>query len=75
MSILRRIVNTFSRSKLHREIDAEIQSHVEMRIADNIAAVRTRRQLWTPSGVTCATPPASCAGRRHSLSRRCSRSL
>jgi hypothetical protein len=38
MSILRRIVNTFSRSKLHREIDAEIQSHVEMRIADNIAA-------------------------------------
>lgn len=38
MSIFRRIVNTFSRSKLHQEIDAEIQSHVEMRIADNIAA-------------------------------------
>jgi predicted permease len=38
MSIFRRIVNTFSRSRLHREIDAEIQSHVEMRIADNIAA-------------------------------------
>src|SRR5216110_3172255 len=38
MSIFRRIVNTFSRSKLHLEIDAEIQSHVEMRIADNIAS-------------------------------------
>src|SRR5437762_10412326 len=38
MSIFRRIVNTFSRSKLHLEIDAEIQSHVEMRIADNLAA-------------------------------------
>src|SRR5258708_3593073 len=38
MSILRRIMNTFSLSKLHQEIDAEIQSHVEMRIAYNIAA-------------------------------------
>src|SRR5947208_81842 len=38
MSIFRRIVNTFFRSKLHQEIDAEMQSHVEMRIADNIAA-------------------------------------
>lgn len=38
MSVFRRIVNTFSRSKLHQEIDAEIQSHVEMRIADNVAA-------------------------------------
>src|SRR5215472_17051190 len=38
MSVFRRIVNTFSRSKLHHEIDAEIHSHVEMRIADNIAA-------------------------------------
>jgi predicted permease len=38
MSIFRRMINTFSRSKLHQEIDAEIQSHVEMRMADNIAA-------------------------------------
>jgi len=38
MFIFRRLVNTFSRSKLHEEIDAEIQSHVEMRMADNIAA-------------------------------------
>src|SRR5215469_14996321 len=38
MFIFRRLVNTFSRSKLHEEIDAEIQSHVEMRMADNVAA-------------------------------------
>src|SRR5262249_31711188 len=37
-SVFRRIVNTFSRSKLHQEIEAEMQAHLEMRIADNIAA-------------------------------------
>jgi predicted permease len=38
MSIVRRIVKAFSRSKLEQEIDAEIRSHVEMRTADNVAA-------------------------------------
>ena len=38
MSILRRIRNKFSRSKLEQEIDAEIKSHIEMRIADNVAS-------------------------------------
>jgi predicted permease len=38
MSIIRRIANSFSRSKLEQEIDAELRSHVEMRIADNLAA-------------------------------------
>jgi predicted permease len=38
MSILRRISNLFSRPKLRQEIDAELRSHVEMRIEDNIAA-------------------------------------
>jgi predicted permease len=38
MPILRRFLNAFSRSKLEQDIDAEIRSHVEMRIADNIAA-------------------------------------
>jgi predicted permease len=38
MSIFDRIANVFSRSKLEREIDAEIRSHVEMRTADNVAA-------------------------------------
>ena len=38
MSLLRRISNLFSRSKVDREIDAELHSHIEMRIEDNISA-------------------------------------
>jgi predicted permease len=38
MSILRRIVNSFHRSKLEQEIDRELKSHLQMRIADNLAA-------------------------------------
>ncbi len=38
MPVLRRISNLFSRPKLGREIDAELRSHIEMRIEDNIAA-------------------------------------
>jgi hypothetical protein len=37
MSLSRRIANLFSRSKVEREIDAELRSHIEMRIEDNIA--------------------------------------
>jgi predicted permease len=38
MSIFRRIKNKLTRSKLQDELDAEIRSHIEMRIADSIAA-------------------------------------
>ena len=38
MPIFRRIINAFHRSKLEKEIDREIKSHVEMRTADNLAA-------------------------------------
>ncbi len=38
MSLFRRTRNKISRSKLEQEIDAEIESHVEMRIADSIAS-------------------------------------
>ena len=37
----RRILNLFSRSRLGQEIDDELQSHIEMRIADNLAAGMT----------------------------------
>jgi len=37
MSLLRRISNLFSRSKVGREIDAELQFHVAMRIEENVA--------------------------------------
>jgi putative ABC transport system permease protein len=36
MSLLRRISNLFSRSKVDREIEAELRAHIDMRIADNI---------------------------------------
>jgi predicted permease len=38
MSIFRRIANSFRRSELEQEIDRELKSHLEMRMADNVAA-------------------------------------
>src|SRR5882762_575406 len=38
MSLFHRISNLFSRSKVDREIDAELRSHIEMRIEDNLAS-------------------------------------
>ena len=40
MRLLRRILNLLSRSTVEREIDAELQAHIEMRAADNVAALR-----------------------------------
>lgn len=41
MSIVNRIANLFRRSKVDREIDAEMRVHIAMRTADNIAAGMT----------------------------------
>ena len=38
MPLFRRVVNLFSRSRVDREIRAEIQSHLDLRIEDNLAA-------------------------------------
>jgi putative ABC transport system permease protein len=37
MSLFRRISILFSRSSVNREIDAELRSHIEMRVEDNLA--------------------------------------
>ena len=37
MSLVRRIANLFHRADVEREIDAELKSHIEMRIEDNLA--------------------------------------
>jgi hypothetical protein len=37
MSLLRRMLNLFSRTTLDHEIEDELRSHLEMRIDDNIA--------------------------------------
>ena len=41
MSLFRRISNLFSRSSVDREIDAELRSHIEMRVEDNVATGMT----------------------------------
>jgi putative ABC transport system permease protein len=38
VSLFRRISNLFSRTRVDREIDAELRSHIEMRVEDNLAA-------------------------------------
>jgi hypothetical protein len=38
MALFRRISNVFCRSQMEAEIDAELRSHIEMRIEDNVAA-------------------------------------
>ncbi len=38
MAAFQRIANLFRRSRVDREIDAELQSHIDLRIDDNIAA-------------------------------------
>ena len=44
MSIVRRISNLFSRGRVEREIDAELRSHMEMRMEDNIADGMERKR-------------------------------
>ncbi len=41
MSLMRRVSNLFSRANVDREIDAELRSHIEMRVEDNLAAGMT----------------------------------
>ena len=38
MALLRRIANLMHRSRVDREIEAELESHIAMRIDENIAA-------------------------------------
>jgi putative ABC transport system permease protein len=41
MPIFRRVANLFSRSRMDGEIDAELRAHIDLRIADNMAAGMT----------------------------------
>lgn len=59
MAAFRRIANLFRLGRLHREIDAEIESHVEMRTEENIAQGMTpeeaRRDALVRFGSRAAT--------------------
>jgi len=41
MSLMRRVSNLLSRAKADREIDAELRSHIEMRVEENLAVGMT----------------------------------
>jgi putative ABC transport system permease protein len=56
MSLVRRISNLFARSKVGREIDAELESHIAMRIEDNIAAGMTRHEAQRDALVRFGNP-------------------
>lgn len=45
MSLIRRISNLFARSRVGQEIDAELDSHLAMRIEDNIASGMTPEEV------------------------------
>jgi len=62
MSILRRITNLFSRHSMQREIDAELASHLEMRIEDNLAAGMNPKQARRKALVGFGNP--ALAGER-----------
>lgn len=56
MSIASRIANLFSRSKLQQEIESELSAHIEMRIADNIAAGMSPEQARRDALVRFGNP-------------------
>lgn len=59
MSLLRRITNLFSRSKVDREIDAEIQSHIDLRVEDNVAAGMSPAEARRDALVRFGNPTAT----------------
>jgi macrolide transport system ATP-binding/permease protein len=59
MSLLRRIGNLFSRSKMDREIDAELQAHIEMRIEDNLAEGMSPEQARRDALIRFGSPTAT----------------
>lgn len=58
MTLFRRIANLFSRSRVDREIEAEIQSHIELRTEDNIAAGMSPEEARREARVRFGSPTA-----------------
>src|ERR1700733_2699381 len=56
MSLVRRISNLFARSKVRQEIDAELESHLAMRIEDNIASGMTPAEAQRDALVRFGNP-------------------
>jgi len=58
MGLLRRLLALMKRSRLEREIDEELQSHLEMRAADNIAKGMTRVEALRSARLRFGNPVA-----------------
>ena len=56
MSALQRIANLFRSRKMQREIDAELASHLEMRIEDNLAAGMDAKQARRAALISFGDP-------------------
>lgn len=59
MLFVRRIANLFRRSRINRELDAELQSHIEMRMEDNLAAGMTAEAARRDALVRFGNPVAT----------------
>lgn len=44
-NLFSRIANLFRRTRIDREIDAELRAHISMRIEDNVLPVCRRKRL------------------------------
>jgi predicted permease len=56
MSMIRRMGNLFSRSKVNREIHQELAAHIEMRVEDNIEAGMSAREARRDALVRFGNP-------------------
>jgi putative ABC transport system permease protein len=59
MPLARRIANLFQRSRIDREIDAELRSHIDMRTADNLAAGMSREDAMRDARLRFGNPTAT----------------
>jgi predicted permease len=56
MSVISRIVNLFRRTRVRREIDRELASHIDLRIEDNLASGMSPRQARRDALVRFGNP-------------------
>jgi hypothetical protein len=57
MGIFRRIANLFRRSRIDREIEAELKAHLALRMDDNLAAGMNPAEAHRDSIIRFGNPP------------------
>jgi predicted permease len=59
MAVIRRIANLFRRSRVDREIEAELQAHIAMRMEDNLAHGMSRDEARRDARLRFGNPTAT----------------